>query len=169
MGTMASRITSLTIVYSTVYSGADQRKHQRSASLASVSLIQRWPVNFPHKGPVTRKNASIWWWRHHIDQTPYYSSRSPRSHKICRLLINSLTPDRLEWNFRYAIFKLILVIGAWGKCSKIALRWILLDLTDEKSTLVQVMSWCRLATSPYLRQQAIHPNLCQTRPQWVNT
>ena len=54
MGAMASQITSLTIVYSTVYSGADQRKHQSSASLAFVKGIHRWPVNSPHKGPVTR-------------------------------------------------------------------------------------------------------------------
>ena len=55
MGTMASQITSFTIVYSTVYSGADQRKHQRSASLAFVRGIHRGPVNSPHKWPVTRK------------------------------------------------------------------------------------------------------------------
>ena len=55
MSTMASQITSLTIVYSTVYSGADQRKHQSSASLAFVRGIHQWPVNSPHKGPVTRK------------------------------------------------------------------------------------------------------------------
>ena len=55
MGTMASQITALTIVYSTVYSGADQRKHQSSASLVFVRGIHRWPVNSPHKGPVTRK------------------------------------------------------------------------------------------------------------------
>ena len=55
MGTMASQITSLTIVYSTVYSGADQRKHQSSASLAFVWVIHRGPVNSPHKWPVTRK------------------------------------------------------------------------------------------------------------------
>ena len=55
MGAMASQITSLTIVYSTVYLGADQRKHQNSASLAFVWGILRWPVNSPHKGPVTRK------------------------------------------------------------------------------------------------------------------
>ena len=34
IGAMASQITSLTIVYSTVYSGADQRRHQSSALLA---------------------------------------------------------------------------------------------------------------------------------------
>ena len=55
MTTMASQITSLPIVYSSVYSGADQREHQSSASLAFVRGIHRWPVNSPHKGSVTRK------------------------------------------------------------------------------------------------------------------
>ena len=55
MGMMASQITSLTIVYLSIYSGADQRKHQSSASLAFVWGIHRWPVNSPHKWPVTRK------------------------------------------------------------------------------------------------------------------
>ena len=55
MGVIASQITSLTIVYSTVYSGADQRKHQSSTSLASVRGLYRGPVNSPHKGSVTRK------------------------------------------------------------------------------------------------------------------
>ena len=55
MGAMASQITSLTVIYSTVYSGADQRKHQSSASLAFVRGIHRWPANSPHKRPVTRK------------------------------------------------------------------------------------------------------------------
>ena len=55
MSRMASQITSLTGVYSTVYSGADQRKHQSSASLAFVREIHRWAVNSHHKGSVTRK------------------------------------------------------------------------------------------------------------------
>ena len=55
MSAKASQITSLTIVYSTVYSGANQRKPQCSASLAFVRGIDRWSVNSPHKGPVTRK------------------------------------------------------------------------------------------------------------------
>ena len=55
MISMASQITSLAIVYSTVNWGADQRKHQSSTSLAFVRGIHRWPVNSPHKGPVTRK------------------------------------------------------------------------------------------------------------------
>ena len=55
MSTMASQINRLTIVYSTIYLGADQRKHHNSASLAFVRGINQWPVNSPHKGPVTRK------------------------------------------------------------------------------------------------------------------
>ena len=55
MSAMASQTTRLTIVYSTVYSSADQRKHQSSASLAFVRGIHRWPVNSPHKWPVTRR------------------------------------------------------------------------------------------------------------------
>ena len=55
IGALASQITSLAIVYSSVYSGAGQRKHQSSASLAFVRGFHRSPVNSPHKGPVTRK------------------------------------------------------------------------------------------------------------------
>ena len=55
MATMASQITSITIVHTTVYSGADQRKRQNSASLALVWGIHRWPANSPHKLPVTQK------------------------------------------------------------------------------------------------------------------
>ena len=54
MSAIASQITSLTNVYSTVYLGADSRKHKSSVSLACVRGIRRWPVNSPHKGPVTR-------------------------------------------------------------------------------------------------------------------
>ena len=54
-GENASQTTSLTIVYSIVYSDADQRKHQSSASLAFVRGIHRGSENSPHKWPVTRK------------------------------------------------------------------------------------------------------------------
>ena len=59
MSAMVSQITSVSIVCSTVCSGADQRKHQSPASLAFVRGIHRWPVNSPHKGPVTRKKFPI--------------------------------------------------------------------------------------------------------------
>ena len=55
MSAMASQITGVSVVYSTVCSGADHRKHQSSTSRAFVKGIRRWPVDSPHKGPVTRK------------------------------------------------------------------------------------------------------------------
>ena len=63
MGAIASQITSLTIVYSTVYSDADQRKHQSSALLAFVREFtgDRW---IPRTNGSNAENVSIWW-RHH--------------------------------------------------------------------------------------------------------
>ena len=55
MGTMASQITSLTIVYSTVYSSADQRTHQSFASLAFVRGV-------PAQMASIAENIFIWWW-----------------------------------------------------------------------------------------------------------
>ena len=55
MGTVASQITSVSIVYSNVCSGTGKRKHQSSTSLTFVRGIHRGPVNSPHKRPVTRK------------------------------------------------------------------------------------------------------------------
>ena len=60
MSAVASQITGVSIVCSTVCSGTGQRKHQSSASLAFVRGIHRWPVDFRHKGPVTPK-IFIWW------------------------------------------------------------------------------------------------------------
>ena len=60
---MASQITSLTVVYSTVYSDADQRKHQSSASPAFVWGIHR-DGEFPAQRASYAENVSIWW-RHH--------------------------------------------------------------------------------------------------------
>ena len=67
------------------------------------------------------------------------------------------------------IAKLYLVIGGWGISNETALRWIPQDLTDEKSTLVQVTVWCSPATSHYLSQcwpRSMSPNGV-TRPQWL--
>ena len=55
MGAIASQITNLAIVYSTVYSDANQRKHRSSVSLAFVRGIHRGSIDSPPKGPVTRK------------------------------------------------------------------------------------------------------------------
>ena len=68
MGTIASQITSLTVVYSIVYSDADQRKHQSSESLAFVWGIHRDRWIRRTKGQL-RGNVSIWWRHHRLSQT----------------------------------------------------------------------------------------------------
>ena len=77
MGAMASQITSLTIVYSTVNSGADQRKHKSPASLAFVLGIHRWPVNSRTNGPLSGKCF-------HLITSSWFTSRA----------VNDSTADR---------------------------------------------------------------------------
>ena len=67
MGEMVSEIASLAIVYSIVYSGADQRKHQSSASLAIVRGIHGGEFHAQMVSNV--ENVSIWW-RHHDKAAP---------------------------------------------------------------------------------------------------
>ena len=75
-GAMVYQITSLTIVYSGVYSGADKKKHQSSASLAFVWGIHWWPVNSPQMAS-NAENVSIWSCHHELrsDQGLYSLNR----------------------------------------------------------------------------------------------
>ena len=88
----ASQITSLTVVYSTVYSGVDQRKHQSSASLAFVGEFTgaRWipltkvPGEFPAQKASNAVNVSIWWRHNGIEIEargcwPWYRNGSQKS------------------------------------------------------------------------------------------
>ena len=89
MGAMASQINSLTIVYSTVYSSAAHRKHQSSESLAFMREIHRWPVNYPHKRPVTRKMfpfCDVRW----VMCPTYLNGRVCRKYKRSSLYIDTL-------------------------------------------------------------------------------
>ena len=107
---IASQITSLTIVYSTVYSDTDDRKHQSTASLAFVKGTRRWPVNSPHKGPVTRENASIWW-RHH-----------------------EVTADEIYGNTILTLYVLIFFTG------NIKMKFVLTTPIDKKSASVRIIA-----------------------------
>ena len=84
--------------------------------------------------------------------------------------VNSLAPSRFWLNFKWVIFKQILVIDGWVISCEITLRWMSQGLTDNKSTLVQVMAWCRQATSHYLNQcwRRSPTPYGVTRHQWVN-
>ena len=97
-------------------------------------------------------NGLVWW-----HQTITWSS------------INSLAPGRPGCHVKTAPFNLLL-IGIFTSSKDNALRLMPRDLTDDKSTLVQVMAWCRQATSHYL-SQCWHSSMSPygiTRPQWVN-
>ena len=106
----------------------------------------------------SRKKCYYFWWSACLlislnsDHHPHHF-RLQRGACIHRgFAFNSLVPEKFEWNFRHVIFKRILVIDSWGISCEIALIWMSLDFTDDQSTLVQVMAWCRQATSHYLSQ-----------------
>ena len=105
----------------------------------------------------------------HMFWNPKQGSLSQMINMI-KTMFNSLWPGRFWWNFRWVLFKPITVVDGWDTCYEIALRKMSQDLTDDKSTLVQVMAWCRQATSHYLNQ--CWPSFMSpygvTRPQWVN-
>ena len=56
-----------------------------------------------------------------------------------------MAPGGFQRNFRKVIFQVTLVIDGWSISCKTALKWMPMDLTDGKSTLLQVMAWCRQA------------------------
>ena len=86
------------------------------------------------------------------------------------MLVNSLAPGRPRCHFKTAIFNLVSLIGIFTSSNDNALRWMPWDLTDDESTLVQVMAWCHQASRHYLSQctpSSMSPYGI-TRPQWVN-
>ena len=95
---------------------------------------------------------------------------TPHHQDIISHGINSLAPGRFKYHFRYVTFKLIALLDGWGISCEIFLWWTSRDIADEKSTLVQVMAWCRQATSHYLSQcwPRSQSPYGVTRPQWVN-
>ena len=106
ISTVPSQITSVSFVFSTVCSGTDQGKHRSSASLAFVRGIHRWPVNSPHKGPVTRKMFSfddvIIWYSTSNSITNYIDVVSSNTSKAfdrvhaCELLRNCIIYGRIS-------------------------------------------------------------------------
>ena len=96
---VASQITSFTSVYSTVYSDADQRKHQSSGSLAFVRGIHRGPVNFFAQMASNAENVSISW-RHHgkvVSWSDCISFTSDDWSSICRVMETCHIPRYLAY------------------------------------------------------------------------
>ena len=166
MTMIVSQITSPTTVYSNVYSGADQRKHQSSASLAFVWGIHRdrW---------IPRKKGQLRGKCFHL-MTSSWTVRNMGHHtgdkETCTWCHKLNGSWEIGVEFSRNNFKLISLINGLCVSGEIALRWTSMDLNDNKSTLVQVMDWCRQAISRYLNQcwpRSVSPFGVIT-PQWVN-
>ena len=83
--------------------------------------------------------------------------------------LNSLAPGRFDYNLKLVNFKLLSMKKFLSIFCEIVIRWMPHHLTDHKSTLIQVMTWCRQATSHYLSQcwsKSLSPHYI-TRPQWI--
>ena len=117
MGAIASQITSLAIVYSIVYSDADQRKHQSSAPLAFVWWIHRGPVNSPHKWPVTRKMFPFDDGIVHKVRNNRYLSERIQNHPNILQYLSELGETRKGATHLIALFLLALVGLIWAKLS----------------------------------------------------
>ena len=101
MRLMVSQTISLTIVYLTTYLSTDQRKHQGSTSLPFVWGIHWWPVNSPHKWPVTRKKFPfddvIIWWIHTFNYVLLFLAATKQLYEwfspfVCPSVLLSVTP-----------------------------------------------------------------------------
>ena len=109
MGAIASQITSLTSVYSFVYSDADQRKYQSSMSLAFVWGIDRGPVNSPHKWPVTRKMFPF-------DDVIMYSMYVGTLEPVNNIIVvnwhvRQVHSRKCAQSSRFAVFSNVLLVG----------------------------------------------------------
>ena len=181
MSVMASQITSLAIVYSIDYSGADQRKHQSSASLAFVRWIHRGPVNSPHKWPVTRKMFSfddvIM-----IAMVPDFMA----SNKLCissqdiglvcmkysgfstRMVI-TLRPRQHGRHIADDTFKRIFLNENVIISIKISLKFVPKGPINNIPELFQMMAWRLPGDKPLSEAMMVSllTHICVTRPQWV--
>ena len=85
------------------------------------------------------------------------------------MLLNSLAPGAFDYSLKLINFKPISTIIILIIFCEIIIRWMPHDLTDDKSTLVQVMAWCHQATSHYLSLCWPRPMSPYgvSRPQWV--
>ena len=159
MGDMASQITSLTIVYSIVYSDADQRKHQSSASLAFVRGIHRSPVSGMlshkwHKWPVTRKKfpfddvIMITWTNDCSRFQILATSCKPVTCRFTASPLNTLRPGQNGRQFADDIFSCIFLNENFSISNNFSLKYVPWGLIDIMSSLVQKIAWRRIGDKP---------------------
>ena len=139
MTTMASQITSLTVVYSIVYSDVDQRKHQSSALLALCVGNSPGPVNSPHKEPVTRNMFPF------DDVIMIINGNS----------LNTLRPRQNGRHFADDIFKCVFLNENIWTPLKISLKIAPKDPINNIPALVEIMAWRRSGDKPLSQQMMV--------------
>ena len=110
------------------------------------AVIKRFVVSYI----VSFIKHNLWEMNPPITKKPTWSQYQPLD--LSWILFNSLAPGIFGCNYQKVIFNLALLLGFFRSSYQNVLRSIPWDLTDDKSTLVQVMAWCRQATSHYLSQ-----------------
>ena len=145
MGTMASQITSLTIVYSAVYLGAGKKnkKHQSSASLAFVRKIHREPMNSPHKWPVRRKMLPF----DDVIMTPIkiYTEKSERLYRPTR--VREIFITQLSRYFQCQLRKhnflcLWFIVHFWSRNSR-RVQQVIKQLNHQNNVSIDTMVLCK--------------------------
>ena len=159
MGAIASQITSLTIVYSIVYSGADQSKHQSFASLAFVRGIHRGPVQMAS----TAENVSTWWCHHALSPKQWWLSWLMHIHVCTPLSLNELRhwrsdPMRRKCNTWPIIFiRISFLLKTFSKTGSTTMRTVhkrmRTDVTcDNPHTVLSADLCCRVDGRLQIRQ-----------------
>ena len=148
MSPVASQITSLTIVYSIVYSGTDQRKHKSSASLAFMRGIHRRPVNSPHKWPVTRKMFPF-------DDVIMLYQTPANLHNVQSILRYLAWPMHVNWPRRNMHF---LLFQSWWR-HHMEILSALLALCAGNSPAIHKGQWCGVL---------MFSLICASTNDWVN-
>ena len=105
MDAMASQIASLTNAYLTIYTGADQRKHQSSAGLCARNSTVT-AVNFPHKWPVTWK-MNVWLTHSRTICTRVNINRQCYQSNIVQRLVNRFNYPLYHISYSYAFYRII--------------------------------------------------------------
>ena len=151
MSAMASQITSISIVCSIVGSGLDQRKHQSSPSLAFVWGIHWWPLNSPHKRPVTRKMLpfDVWDTSHNLIfrwVTPKPSPIHTISHSHNAVMLETHVVVFLSW---FHDRELCVNISSKAQGVDSILRW---DLTHIYNPILEIRwtYYCLISTMVFL-------------------
>ena len=108
MSVVASQITSVSIVYLNVCSGAEQRKRQSSASLAFVRGIHWWPVNSPHKGPVTRNMFHLMTSSWYAKFPPLWFMQFSKNGSGAHFTNNFSITIQMWWKFHFALIQILI-------------------------------------------------------------